>query len=172
VPPLPPGVQPGMYVCVRTGGWIAWLIRKACRSTTNHALLVADDDGGIIEARPQGVRRGTLSEYAGAYAVANVAEKMTDADRAAVVKFAEGMLNAPYNYAAIASIGLEDMGVRWKWLMRLARADRALICSQLIAEAGNAATPPLPWLCGRASADQVTPADLARRSGVRRVTIS
>lgn len=171
MPPEPTGLRAGNYVAVRTGGWLAWLIRRACHSAVNHAFLVVDDNGGIIEARPEGVRAGNLSEYAGAYAVANTAEPMSDSERAAVVAKAESLLNALYNYPALADIGLEDIGIHWRWLMRLSRADKMLICSQLVSEAGQAAVPPMPWLCGKSDASQVTPADLANRPGTEPVSI-
>lgn len=166
-------IQPGMYVCVRTGGWLAWLIRRACgNSQVNHAFIVIDDAGGIVEARPEGVRRGTLSEYAGAYAVANTAEPMTASERASVAATAESFLNTPYNYPALVDLGLESIGWHWRWLMRLSKADKLLICSQLVVDAGQSAIPPMNWMCGRASADQVTPADLAKRAGVEPVAIT
>lgn len=171
MPPEPTGLRAGNYVAVRTGGWLAWIIRMATHSAVNHAFLVTGD-GGIIEATPQGgVRRGTLSEYAGCLAVANTGEIMTGAERKAVVAKAESLLNAPYNFIDLAAIGLSDLGWHWKLLLRIARADKALICSQLVCEAGEAATPPLPWLCGKTDASQVTPADLARRPGVEPVTL-
>lgn len=164
-------LRPGNYVCVRTGGWLAWLIRRACHSGVNHAFLVVDDNGGIIEARPEGVRAGNLSEYAGVYAVANTAEPMTDSERAAVVAKAESLLGDGYNFPDLLAIGLEDIGLHWRLLLRISRADRLLICSQLVCEAGQAAVPPMPWLCGKTDAAEVTPADLARRPGVVLVSI-
>ncbi|HLI39616.1 MAG TPA: hypothetical protein VKV80_20085 [Streptosporangiaceae bacterium] len=160
---------PGMYVCVKTRGFPAWVIRMATRSRVNHAFIVADDQGGIIEARPGGVRRGSLAAYAGAYAAADTAEPVTGAQRAVVAAKAESMLGTGYNFPAIAGIGLEDIGWHWRLLMRIARADRDVMCSQLVAACGEAAG--LDWLCGKPSPDQVTPADLARRPGVERVRI-
>jgi uncharacterized protein YycO len=163
-----PALEPGRYVCVRTGGWVAWIIRRATKSPVNHAFIVTADDG-LIEARPEGVCRGTLSEYTGAYAVANAAEPMTDAQRAAVVAKAESLVGDGYNFPALVDIGLEDIGWHWRWLILLSHADKLLICSQLVAECGTAAG--LDWMCGKASADQVSPADLARRPGVEPVSI-
>jgi uncharacterized protein YycO len=153
-------LQPGSYVCVQTGGLLAWLIRKATRSAYNHAF---------VEARPEGVRNGLLSSYAGVPAVANTGEQVTDTQRAAVVASAENFAGVPYNWPDLVAIGLGDLGWHWRFLLRAVRADRLLICSQLVSLAGKAAG--LDWLCGRSDASQVTPADLARRPGVAPVTI-
>jgi uncharacterized protein YycO len=161
-------LEPGRYVCVRTGGWLAWLIRVSCRSPYNHAVIVTGD-GTIIEARPEGVREGTVSEYAGSPACANLAEPMTQAQRDAAVAKARALLGAGYNYPALVSIGLADIGWHWRWLIRLAGADKMLICSQLVSDCGAAAG--LDWGCGKTGTSQVTPADLARRPGVIPVSL-
>ena len=162
-------LEPGRYVCVSTPGFMAWLIRKVTKSSVNHAVLVTGPDE-IIEATPHGVVRGTLSQYAGMYAVANTAETMTQEQRIAAVAFAETLVGDGYNILADADIGLEDLGWHWKFLMRVSRADRLLMCAQAVAVEGQAAG--LDWLCGKPSADQVAPGDLARRPGVERVTIT
>lgn len=162
--------EPGRYVCVRTGGFIGWLIRKVTKSATNHAFLVTGP-GEIIEARPRGgVCRGTLVEYAGMYAVANTRELMTQPQRIAVVAKAETLLGDEYNFEADADIGLEDLGWHWRFLMRISGARKHFMCSQAVVTCGVAAG--LPWDCGKGSPDQVAPGDLARRPGVERITIT
>jgi len=162
-------LEPGRYVCVATPGFVGWLIRKVTRSAVNHAFAVTGPDE-IVEARPEGTCKGTLSQYAGAYAVANTGEPVTQKQRDAVAAKALTLVGTPYNFPSILDIGLEDLGWHWRLLMRFARADRELICSQMVAVAGAAAG--LDWSCGKPSPDQVTPGDLARRPGVRQVTIS
>ena len=66
--------------------------------------------------------------------------------------------------------GLEDLGWHWRLLARIARVDKRLMCSQTTVACGKAAG--LDWLCGRSSADQVSPGDLANRPGVQPVTIT
>jgi uncharacterized protein YycO len=164
-------LEPGRFVCVQTGGWLAWLIRKATKSEYNHAFLVTGP-GEIIEARPEGVMRGALSGYAGMPAVANNAEPMTQAQRITAVAKAETLVGTPYNFPDLASLGLESLGWHWKWLIRLCGADRLLICSQLVCDAGLAASPPMPWLCGKSGPAEVTPADLAKLPGVVPVVLA
>lgn len=162
-------LEPGRYVVVQTGGWLAWVIRRATNSPFNHAFIVTGP-GEIIEARPEGVCRGTLSEYAGALAAANTAETMTQAQRITVAAAAEKLVDTPYNFVDIASLGLESIGWHWKWLMRLSGADKMLICSQLVCIAGQAAG--LDWQCGKSSPAEVEPSDLANRRGVEPVAIT
>jgi hypothetical protein len=164
-------LEPGRFVVVRTGGWLAWIIRKATKSPYNHAFIVTGN-GGIAEARPEGgVCAGQFSEYAGCLAAANIGEPMTNAECGAVIAKAESLLGTPYNFPDLADLGLEALGWHWKWLIRICGADKMLICSQMVAMCGNAAVPPLPWLCGKSGAAEVRPSDLAALPGVEPVTI-
>ena len=95
---------------------------------------------------------------------------MTQEQRIAVAAAAEKLVGDPYNYAALADIGLEDLGWHWKLLMKVSRAARFFICSQAVVTCGTAGG--MNWLCGKASADQVAPSDLANRPGVVPVTIT
>jgi uncharacterized protein YycO len=165
------GIRAGHYVCVQTPGFLAAIVRKACKSPVDHAFIVIDN-GLIVEARLTGVRIGELSEYAGHLAFANVAEPMSPADRDKVCAAAELMAARPYNYPAILELALGDLGWHWKLLIRLAGADHAFICSQLVALAGKAAG--LDWDCGTLGGNdgQVTPAMLAQRPGAVPVTLT
>ena len=163
-------IEPGRYVCVATPDPVGWLIRRITHSSVNHVFIVTGP-GEIIEARPRGgVCRGTLAEYAGRYAVANTAEAMTQAQRIASAAEAEKQLRTGYNFWADADIGLEDLGWHWRLLARIARVDKRLMCSQMTVACGKAAG--LDWMCGKATADQVSPGDLANRPGVEPVTIT
>lgn len=163
-------LEAGRYACIGTPGFAAWVIRRITRSKFNHAVILGPD-GAIIEATPEGVRPGTLSEYAGMPAVANTREFMTSGERDAVWAKAQTLLGDGYNWAADADIGLEDLGWHWRWLARLSGARRHLMCSQAVVTAGEGPVPPMPWMCGKASPAQVAPADLARRLGVEPVSI-
>jgi hypothetical protein len=163
-------IEPGRYVCVATPDFAGWLIRKVTHAKTNHVFVVTGP-GEIIEARPRGgVCRGTLAEYAGRFAVANTAEPVTQEQRIAVAAEAEKQLATGYNFWADADIGLDDLGWHWRLLERIARVDKRLMCSQMTVACGKAGS--LDWLCGKASADQVAPGDLANRPGVEPVTIT
>jgi hypothetical protein len=161
-------LESGRYVCVRTGGFMGWLIRKATKSDYNH-VFITGPAGALIEARPDGVRLGHLTEYTGCLAAANVGEPMTGAQRAAVWAKAGELVGTWYNYPDIVALGLEDLGWHWRLLLHLARADKLLICSQAVAVCGTAAG--LDWLCGEDNAAQVTPAMLALRPGVEPVAL-
>jgi hypothetical protein len=167
---MPSVIESGRYVCLRTPGFPARVIRLVTRSKYNHAVITGPD-GAIIEATPEGVRLGTLSEYAGMPACANTAEPMTDAERDAVWAKAQTLLGDGYNWAADAAIGLADLGWHWRLLMHIAGADKLLMCSQTVVFSGEGPEPPMPWMCGKTSPAQVAPADLARRPGVEPVSI-
>lgn len=155
----------GLYFVVKTHGFVPWVIRMATRSQYDHAGIITDPDGGIIEAEPGGVRTGNLSEYAGCRIAVNSGEDTTAAQRAAVVAAAQLMLGDHYNAAAIADDGLETLGWHWRWLAKLAAGDGEVVCSQLVAAAGQAAG--LDWRGGAATTAEVTPAMLARRPGMQ-----
>ncbi len=154
---LPPA---GVYGCVRTRGFVPWLIRVAGRSWCNH-VFVSIGDGRIVEAEPGGVRIRDVSEYDGCRIEYNEAEPMTMAERAAVAEFAESKRGEAYAWAADAVDGLRCLGLRWRILARFGRARRSVMCSELAAQAGQHAG--LDWLCGQNDVACVTPAMLARR---------
>jgi hypothetical protein len=153
--------KPGTYACVRTGGFYARLIRWGTRSTFNHAFIVVDDQGGIIEADPGGARRNNISAYGTDTMVFDVNEPVTDDERARIIAKAETLLGTPYGWTDIARLALRCTGLRWGWLTAAADKERAMICSQLVAICGDSAG--LDWNCGRGNPAAVTPGDLARR---------
>jgi len=154
---LPPT---GVYGCVRTSGFVPWLIRAVTRSWADH-VFVSIGNGRIVEAEPGGVRIGDVSEYAGCRIEYNTGEPMTDLQSAAVAEFAESKRGEPYAWTADAVDGLRCLGLRWRILARFERARRSVMCSELAAQAGQHAG--LDWLCGQDDPCQVTPSMLARR---------
>ncbi len=150
---LPPA---GVYGCVKTHGFVPFMIRTLTKSWAG--------DGRIVEAEPGGVRIRDISEYDGCRIEYNDAEPMTMAQRAAVAEFAESKRGEAYAWTADAVDGLRCLGLRWRILGRFGRARRSVMCSQLAVEAGQHAG--LDWLCGQADAACVTPAMLARRLDV------
>lgn len=157
------GLEPGRYGCVNSGGLLSWLIRKATHSAYDHAFIVGDN-GQVVEAAASGVRVAWLSEYAGKPLAFNIAEQMSDQQRRKVVDYAVKAVNEPYSYLDLGLLGLNALGWHWRVLFRLLGKQHVTICSQLVAASGAAAG--LDWMCGRPNADEVTPADLANRSGV------
>lgn len=158
---LPPA---GVYGCVKTGGFVAWLVRAVTASWADH-VVVSIGNGQIIEAEPGGVRIRDIAEYAGYRIEYNTGEPMTDTQRAAVAEFAESKRGEPYAWTADAVDGLRCLGLRWRVLARFERARRSVMCSELAAQAGQYAG--LDWNCGQDDPCQVTPALLARRTGMQ-----
>lgn len=163
----PPSPWPlaGLYFVVQTHGLFPWIVRRATHSAFDHAGIVTDPDGGIVEAEPGGVRRGHLSEYAGCRIALNSDEDMTVAQRAVVAEAALGMVGLQYNDLAIIDDGLNALRWHWRWLARHAATDGEVVCSQLVALAGSNAG--LNWRCSQMSFAEVTPAMLARRPEMR-----
>lgn len=162
----PPSPWPaaGLYFVVQTHGFVPWVIRRATRSPYDHAGIIVDNAGTIIEAEPGGVRLGHLWEYKGCRIAINTGEDVTVAQRTTVADVARAMVGIPYGDLQIADDGLECLGWHWRWLAKRAGADHEVVCSQLVAMAGQAAG--LDWLGGAATVAEVTPAMLARRAGV------
>lgn len=154
----------GLYGVVKTHGLVPWIIRRTGRTWADHAFVIAED-GAIIEAEPGGVRLGHLSEYYGDRIAINSTEEMTVEQRATVVATAKAMIGKPYNDLAIVDDGLESLGWCWRWLAKRAATDGEVVCSQLVAVAGQAAG--LDWRGGAASTTETTPAMLARRPGMQ-----
>lgn len=163
-------LEPGRYLVLRTRAFAGFLVRLATHSPYDHCAIVGPD-GTIIEATPRrGVHVSPLSTYTGCMAAANVAELVTPAQREAVLTAAGRYLGEGYNWPAIGWDALAELGWHWRLLLRVCGADKRLICSQLVAQAGADAGL-VSWLCGKDSAAAVRPADLARRPGVKPVEI-
>lgn len=157
----------GRYGVVSTGTTFPDLtIDWADRSIYNHAFLLTDDGGGLVEATPHGVRRGHLSEYAGHPMMFNCGDDMTDDQRSAVVRLALGYVGLPYGWDDIVRLGLARLGVKLAWLDRHVARSPAVVCSELVAQVGEQAGL-TGWLCGQKLAGAVTPGLLAARPGMK-----
>jgi uncharacterized protein YycO len=154
----------GRYGCVRTSGFVPFVIRLVTQSWADH-VFISIGDGQIVEAEPGGVRIRDMSEYAGCRVEYNTGESMTEQQRAAVAEYATSKRGEAYAWAADAVDGLRCLGLRWRILGRLGGARRSVMCSQLTAQAGQYAG--LDWNCGQDDPCQVTPSMLARRPGMQ-----
>lgn len=154
-------LTPGSYGCVRTSGWQAWFIRVGTRSKFNHAFIVMDTAGRIIEADPGGARWAHISDYGNDPKVFDDGEQLTLQQRQQVMAKAQVLLGTPYGWLDIVCLAARCLGLRWQWLTRRADDEKAMICSQLVAVCGEAAG--VNWLCGREAPAEVTPGDLADR---------
>jgi hypothetical protein len=159
----------GRYGCVSTGTSLADLaIDRFESSIFNHAFLVVDANGSLIEATPQGVRHGNLGEYAKHPVVLNTGEDMTDAQRALVALTANGYVGRKYGWDDILRLGLSHFGLHVRWLDHHVSTQMNVICSELVAEVGHAAG--LDWSCGKQNLADVTPGLLAARDGMEPYT--
>jgi hypothetical protein len=162
-------VEPGRYICLQTASAFGALIRAWTHSLYDHVIVAAGDDM-CIEATTKGVKRSPLSKYRGALACANTAEPMTGLQRLTVVKTVERYVGDEYAFPAVTVIGLRKLGLKWGWLLKASDDKDAVFCSELAAIGGQAAG--LDWLCGEPGPALVTPAEMAARPGMRRVTIT
>lgn len=160
-----PGLYtPGFYVCVSTPGWGALAIKLGTRSRYNHAFMITSTDGEIVQAMGGGVERAHISQYAGRRMKISSGISMNSEQQAILVRTAYSMVGVPYNDLAIIDDGLEALGGAWRYLANLASEDSELMCSQAVALMGKAAG--YDWMCGKRTASEVTPGDLARRDGM------
>lgn len=117
-------------------------------------------DGLIVEAEPGGARLAGLDEYAGrpvAWSTGHV--DLTEAQRAAVVAAARGIIGVPYSFADYLSLALAHFHIRPAWLKRYISSNRHMLCSQAVDYCYMQAGVHL-FNDGRIPGD-VTPADLA-----------
>jgi hypothetical protein len=164
--------QPGDYGVQRTHGFTARAIKVATRSKFSHAFVV-DYDGNVIEATPNGVKRNALGVRDAIYST-DVVNTSAD-ERRQIVSNAAALIDTPYGWLDILSIGLLQYGIKPKIVRdRVARLDR-LICSQVVdlAFSGDRDHFDMQFAQGvhlfadrRLSMD-VTPGDLAKRAGWR-----
>jgi len=133
-------VQPADFILTHGSGWFDGLIRfgQALRyrgpdrkyTRWNHAALIVNDAGDIIEADGGGVARANLSKYTSTeYYLVRV--QASPEDRAEVVKFAEASVGGGYGTLTIVSIALTlATGAKFNF-----GVDGQQICSGLVARA-------------------------------------
>lgn len=122
----------GSFFTVRTKGWMAWLIRWACRSkrreghpAVNHAGVYVGD-GWVVEAEPSGAVKRRLSEYDGLYL------NWHEYDAPGVAQAALELQGRGYGYLDILYVGLLQFHIRFNWLKERIEDTSRLICSQLV----------------------------------------
>jgi hypothetical protein len=126
----------------------------------NHAALIVDDRGSLIEALGNGVQETNISKYLDSdYHLVRV--KASAADRREAVNFARSCLGDPYDFADIVSIALTLLtGAKFSF-----QVEGHQICSGLVAAALERTTAVF-----NRSAAHVMPADLAKYYGATRPT--
>jgi len=171
--------QPGDYACVQIK-WIhkrifgkriklpnimGLLIRLFTFSEYDHCFIYTGK-GQIIEARPSGASRGSLSEYEGCK-IQWSTTPTTFTERGGVMEAAircagiPPVAGVPYGYRDIIFLALSVWGWRPSWLLSQVLREDRMICSQLVAFCGETAGINA-WMCGQVFAQVVTPGLLAK----------
>jgi len=153
--------QPGDFILVETGGIAAktirlgQLIRYHGRmkpfAKWNHAAIITDVDGTLIEARPTDVTRANISEYTN-FSVYVVHTNLDEQSQKQTIAAAESFLNDKYGWITILSIMVQLLtGIKVQISF-----GNSIICSALVAQS--------LWAAGVIFSDntyQMMPADLA-----------
>jgi len=109
--------QPGDFILTHGSDWTSKLIRfgqglrfhgKDRKYTYwNHAAIIVDEHGGLIEALGNGVCKTNISRYKPVeYYLVRLGTTADVTDRAEAVKFAEWSLGEPYGWLTILSIAI------------------------------------------------------------------
>jgi len=132
--------MPGDVLAVRGGGIPAAAIRAVAAirdkpNISNHIAIVSHrDDSGtlwVIEGRPGGVGWRDARDYlASPWTLTNAAQPKAPEQRALVTRTAKAMLGTPYDWAAIAGDGLNDLHL-WDPVGGVVRGH--VVCSALAA---------------------------------------
>lgn len=120
----------GEYMVTKTGGWFAWAIRKATRSSVNHAAVYVGH-GFIVEAEPHGAKVSQVRDYP--HAIWSKQE-MTVHTRLRIIECALNLVGTPYNFFDIAAQALVRFA-GWKapdWAIRRLSSAKRLQCAQLV----------------------------------------
>ena len=153
--------NPGDFILVSTDGILAKFIRfgQFIRyhgkmkpfSTWNHAAMIIDEEGTIIEAVGRGVSYGHIDEYKDVEYYL-VSTKLNKQSRDQAVTACKSFLKEQYGWLTIASITLELLtGIKLQFSI-----NNSMICSSVVAQslwAGGVVFNRNPY--------QMMPADLA-----------
>jgi hypothetical protein len=169
-PPTPPDLllaclRPADVLLVEGNARISAAVKYLTHSTWSHAALYvgpAGEAGGFIEADlAAGVREVGVSAYAGLHTRICRPVGLSEADRAAVARFARGRLGARYdlrNVIDLARYLLPNPPVPARWrrrMLALGSGDPTrAICSTLIAQAFASIRYPILPVVERISADR------------------
>jgi hypothetical protein len=149
----------GDYFVVHTTGIAAKLIQFGTRSKWNHAGIYIGD-GEIIEARPSGVKRASVTKY-DALPIIWSSESLTQEQRENISQFAKGFENDGYGVWSIVALGFKCLtfGIPLLPANWMAVREKRVICSQLVAWTYSHAKIKL----SKKQHALVTPKDLANR---------
>lgn len=157
----PPKFNPGDFILVSTTGILAKFIRfgQFIRyhgkmkpfSTWNHAAMIVDEEGTIIEAVGRGVRYAHIDEYKNVeYYLVNT--KLNSQSRNQAVAACKSFIKDKYGWFTIVSIAIELItGIKLQFSL-----NNSMICSAVVGQslwAGGVIFNRNPY--------QMMPADLA-----------
>jgi len=157
----PKKFNPGDFILVSTNGVLAKFIRfgQFIRyhgkmkpfSTWNHAAMIVDEEGTIIEAAGRGVRYAHIDEYKDVeYYLVNT--KLNSQSRTQAVAACKSFIKDKYGWFTIASIAIELItGIKLQFSL-----NNSMICSAVVGQslwAGGVIFDRNPY--------QMMPADLA-----------
>ena len=143
--------------CIRFGQFLRYHGKMRPFAHWNHAALIIDEDGTLIEAVGRGVITGHISEYQGVEYY-YVSTKLNKQSRDQIVAAGRSFLKDKYAFLTIASIALELVtGIKLQFTN-----GNTMICSAVVAQslwAGGVIFNENPY--------QMMPADLAAAFNVR-----
>jgi len=164
-----PGYEPGDFILTHRNRPIGALIslgqKRQFRGPDSvyahwsHCALVADADGGIVEAEALGVVKSHISKYrATEYHLVRLGAEFDAEGRNRAVDYANAQVGVAFGYLALAGVSIYLLtGLP----LRLMRRNHQ-ICSELVVRALKAG-----GLLKDADPALTLPADLANRFGVR-----
>jgi hypothetical protein len=163
--------KPGDFILTHGSAWYSKIIRHgqalrykggdAAFAYYNHAAIVVEEDGTILQAMNAGIVRGHISDYKQTeYHLVNLGDLVTDFDRKRMRAFAYSKLNAPYDWLCIAGIALSLL-VRTRIILNM---EGRYICSGIESFTLMTGGVDLPF-----QPQHMMPADLAWCFGVRPV---
>lgn len=136
-----------------------YLIRLFTFSRYDHAFVYVGN-GKIVEAQPRGAILSEISKYNGDSMIWSQ-DSLTASQGNTIADKALSLRGIPYGFLDIVYLGLATIGFKFQWLLNKVEREDRLICSQLVALCGESAGIDT-WLCGKANACLVTPANLAQ----------
>jgi len=125
-------LQPGNFIVTSSNSLFDKITHIVTLSRWNHAGLVTDSNGTIIELETHGIQKSNISEYSKKdYYVVDV--DMSKEDRKQTVSYAEYMLkeHSEYGFLTILSIMFKIL-THSRLVIKL---DGTLICSEFVAKA-------------------------------------
>lgn len=121
----------GQFGVVRTKGFYGEMIRLGTRSQVNHAFIVVDDDGTIVEAEGGGVQVSHLTKYPVMDTTFSKFPFRPEVGKN-IAHNALALVGTEYNWIDIGVLTLMSFGLHQKWMVERARNTQQLFCSQLV----------------------------------------